>query len=65
MAKITIGTALNTAFTGTVRSAPGDQPDLVDPRRYLASARDAMAVTVTAALRVLESGVPGVGAGCL
>ena len=57
MAKINIGTALNTAFTGTVRTALGDQPDLVDPRRYLASARTAMAETVTAALRVLKSGV--------
>ena len=57
MAKINIGTALNTAFTGTVRSALDDQPDLVDPRRYLASARTAMAETVTAALRVLGSGV--------
>ncbi|MFI5893676.1 ketose-bisphosphate aldolase [Actinoplanes sp. NPDC051513] len=57
MAKINIGTALNTAFTGTVRSALGDEPDLVDPRRYLASARTAMASTVEAALRVLKSGV--------
>ncbi|WP_433296182.1 class II fructose-bisphosphate aldolase [Actinoplanes sp. CA-030573] len=57
MAKINIGTALNTAFTGTVRSALGEQPDLVDPRRYLASARIAMAETVRAALRVLNSGV--------
>jgi fructose-bisphosphate aldolase class II len=57
MAKINIGTALNTAFTGTVRTALGDQPDLVDPRRYLASARTAMAETVAAALRVLKSGV--------
>lgn len=57
MAKINIGTALNSAFTGTVRTALDDQPDLVDPRRYLASARTAMAETVTAALRVLKSGV--------
>jgi fructose-bisphosphate aldolase, class II len=57
MAKINIGTALNTAFTGVVRSTLDDQPDLVDPRRYLASARSAMADTVTAALRLLKSGV--------
>jgi fructose-bisphosphate aldolase class II len=57
MAKINIGTALNTAFTGTVRATLGDQPDLVDPRRYLASARSAMAETVSTALRVLKSGV--------
>jgi fructose-bisphosphate aldolase, class II len=57
MAKINIGTALNTAFTGTVRAALGDQPELVDPRRYLASARSAMAETVSTALLVLKSGV--------
>ncbi|MEU4163837.1 class II fructose-bisphosphate aldolase [Actinoplanes sp. NPDC026670] len=57
MAKINIGTALNTAFTGTVRAALGTHPDLVDPRRYLASARTAMAETVTTALQVLRSGV--------
>ena len=57
MAKINIGTALNTAFTGTVRAALDDQPDLVDPRRYLASARTAMAETVTAALRLLSAGL--------
>jgi fructose-bisphosphate aldolase class II len=53
MAKINIGTALNTAFTGTVRAALDDQPEVVDPRRYLASARTAMADTVTATLQVL------------
>src|SRR6185437_15788495 len=49
------GMALNTAFTGTVRAALGDQPDLVDPRRYLASARTAMASTVEASLWLLKS----------
>lgn len=58
MAKINIGTALNTAFTGTVRAALSDRPDLVDPRRYLTPARTAMAETVTAALRVLAGGLP-------
>ncbi|GAA0560756.1 class II fructose-bisphosphate aldolase family protein [Paractinoplanes ferrugineus] len=57
MAKINIGTALNTAFTGTVRATLGEQPDLVDPRRYLSSARSAMAETVSSALRVLKAGV--------
>jgi fructose-bisphosphate aldolase class II len=55
MVKINIGTALNTAFTGTVRAALDDRPDLVDPRRYLAPARVAMAETVTAALRLLAA----------
>ena len=58
MAKINIGTALNTAFTGTVRAALADRPDLVDPRRYLTPARAAMAETVAAALRVLAGAVP-------
>jgi fructose-bisphosphate aldolase class II len=58
MAKINIGTALNTAFTGQVRATLTDRPDLVDPRRYLTPARTAMAATVTAALRVLAGGVP-------
>jgi len=53
MAKINIGTALNSAFTGAVREMLADQPDLVDPRRYLASARSAMASTVAGALRLL------------
>jgi fructose-bisphosphate aldolase class II len=57
MAKINIGTALNKAFTGTVRAALNDQPELVDPRHYLAPARIAMADTVTAALRILAAGV--------
>jgi fructose-bisphosphate aldolase class II len=54
MLKINIGTALNTAFTGAVRAALADRPELVDPRRYLAPARDAMAETVAAALAVLS-----------
>nr|WP_221374013.1 class II fructose-bisphosphate aldolase [Actinoplanes polyasparticus] len=56
MAKINIGTALNLAFTGAVRTTLGDRPDLVDPRRYLAPAREAMAATVARAVRLL--GVP-------
>ncbi|MCM4076187.1 class II fructose-bisphosphate aldolase [Paractinoplanes hotanensis] len=56
MAKINIGTALNLAFTGAVRTTLGDRPDLVDPRRYLAAAREAMAATVARAVRLL--GVP-------
>jgi fructose-bisphosphate aldolase, class II len=60
MRKINIGTALNKAFTGAVRATLADQPQLVDPRRYLAPARDAMADTVAAALTVLSlSTIPG------
>jgi fructose-bisphosphate aldolase class II len=52
MVKINIGTALNVAFTGAVRAAL-DDPSLVDPRKYLAPARDAMAATVAHLLHVL------------
>jgi fructose-bisphosphate aldolase class II len=53
MVKINIGTALNSAFTGAVRDALNGDAALVDPRRYLAPARTAMAGTVAAALRLL------------
>lgn len=43
LVKINIGTALNIAFTGTVRELAATH---VDPRKYLAPARDAMAATV-------------------
>ncbi|WP_214106637.1 class II fructose-bisphosphate aldolase [Acrocarpospora catenulata] len=43
MTKINIGTALNIAFTTAVRT---HAPTHVDPRAYLAPARDAMAATV-------------------
>lgn len=53
MVKVNIGTALNTAFTGSVREfLAGDQKS-VDPRRYLAPARDAMADTVARLLSAL------------
>jgi fructose-bisphosphate aldolase class II len=51
--KVNIGTALNVAFTGAVRTALGADPAVVDPRRYLASARDAMADTVAHFIGVL------------
>ncbi|MFF5084583.1 ketose-bisphosphate aldolase [Actinoplanes sp. NPDC000266] len=57
MAKVNIGTALNLAFTGAVRTTLGDRPDLVDPRRYLAPARAAMAATVAESLRLLAAPV--------
>ncbi|AGZ42768.1 class II fructose-bisphosphate aldolase [Actinoplanes friuliensis] len=55
MVKINIGTALNSAFTGAVRDTLDGDAALVDPRRYLASARTAMAGTVAAALRLLAT----------
>jgi fructose-bisphosphate aldolase class II len=55
MVKINIGTALNSAFTGAVRESLDGNAALVDPRRYLASARTAMATTVGGALRLLAA----------
>ncbi len=53
MVKVNIGTALNTAFTGSVRAFLAGDPKSVDPRRYLAPARDAMADTVARVLAAL------------
>ena len=53
MVKFNVGTALNIAFTATVRDRLQRDGAVVDPRPYLAAARDAMADTVrhlTAAL---------------
>ncbi|MGW1200355.1 class II fructose-bisphosphate aldolase [Streptomyces sp. NPDC002536] len=46
MTKINVGTALNTAFTGTVRAFLEAHPSTVDPRRYLTAARQEMSATV-------------------
>ncbi|MFJ9914371.1 class II fructose-bisphosphate aldolase [Actinacidiphila glaucinigra] len=53
MVKINIGTALNIAFTGAVRDFLAADSVVVDPRRYLSSARARMAAAVERALRVL------------
>jgi fructose-bisphosphate aldolase, class II len=45
--KINVGTILNVAFTAAVRERLADA-DVVDPRKYLAPARDAMVDTVVA-----------------
>ncbi len=46
MVKINVGTALNTAFTGAVRTYLDAHRTTVDPRKYLAPAREAMTGTV-------------------
>ncbi|MFH8805382.1 ketose-bisphosphate aldolase [Streptomyces sp. NPDC017936] len=46
IAKVNIGTALNQALTGTLRTYLGAHPDAVDPRPYLDEGREAMARTV-------------------
>jgi fructose-bisphosphate aldolase class II len=53
IAKVNVGTALNLAMTGAVREVLGANPDLVDPRKYLAPGRDAMAATVSHLLGVI------------
>jgi len=45
--KVNVGTILNVAFTGAVRSHLEDHPHVVDPRTYLAPAREDVAAVVT------------------
>ncbi|NBM16744.1 class II fructose-bisphosphate aldolase [Streptomyces sp. GC420] len=54
--KINIGTALNTAFTTAVRAHLNAHPAVVDPRAWLAPAREAMAETVARYLALLGPG---------
>ena len=49
--KINVGTALNVAMTASLRDTLDADPDVTDPRRYLAPARLAMRETV---LRLLH-----------
>ncbi|GAQ67298.1 class II fructose-bisphosphate aldolase [Streptomyces scabiei] len=58
IAKVNIGTALNIALTGAIREFLDAGPDVVDPRRYLAAGRSAMADTVARLIRVLRSELP-------
>lgn len=53
--KVNIGTALNISYTDAVRSCLAAQPSVVDPRRYLTRARDAMAATVAHFCRLLAT----------
>ncbi|MEW2517868.1 class II fructose-bisphosphate aldolase [Actinacidiphila alni] len=53
MVKINIGTALNIAFTGAVRDHLAADAAVVDPRRYLRPARDAMSAVAGHLLRVV------------
>lgn len=58
IAKINIGTALNTAMTGAVRTHLADQPHAVDPRGYLAAGRSAMSRTVAGFIGALDGVAP-------
>jgi fructose-bisphosphate aldolase class II len=55
IAKVNVGTALNVALTGAVRDVLDADSSLVDPRKYLAPGRAAMADVVVALLRVISS----------
>ncbi|MEO3978687.1 class II fructose-bisphosphate aldolase [Streptomyces sp. CAU 1734] len=57
MVKINVGTALNTAFSGAVRDFLAADGRSVDPRKYLAPGRDAMAATVAGFLGLLVPAV--------
>ncbi|MCC6315582.1 MAG: class II fructose-bisphosphate aldolase [Thermomicrobiales bacterium] len=53
MTKINLATQLNQAFTATIRACLEANPAQVDPRRYLAPARDAVEAVVRDRLRLL------------
>ncbi|MFD8945525.1 class II fructose-bisphosphate aldolase [Streptomyces californicus] len=54
--KVNIGTALNIAMTGAIRERLARDERSVDPRRYLADGRDAMAATVARMISLLPWG---------
>jgi len=51
--KVNIGTAVNAALTGAIRDWLSAHPDTVDPRKYLAPARDQIAAAVTRLITVV------------
>jgi len=55
IAKVNINTENQEAFTATVRALLQKNPDVYDPRKYLAPARDAIKETVRGKLRLLGS----------
>jgi fructose-bisphosphate aldolase class II len=58
MTKINVATQLNKAFTAAVRARLAADPALVDPRRYGADGRDAVAGEVARLLKVLRAAGP-------
>ncbi|MFF2652594.1 ketose-bisphosphate aldolase [Streptomyces sp. NPDC058045] len=52
--KVNVGTALNLAMTGAIRTYLAARPDAVDSRSYLGAGREAMAATVTRLIGVLR-----------
>jgi fructose-bisphosphate aldolase, class II len=53
--KVNVGTSLNVAYTGAVRDALTEHPEWVDPRRYVAPARDRIADVVRRTLTALDA----------
>lgn len=53
IAKVNLATQLNQAFTGALRGRLAADPEVVDPRRYLSPARDAVTELVRDRLRLL------------
>ena len=53
--KINVGTILNVAFTGAVRERLTGDEKVVDPRKYLAPARQAIEPVVARIVRALEA----------
>jgi fructose-bisphosphate aldolase, class II len=58
MTKINISTHLVSVFTATVRDVLADRPELVDSRKYLGPAREAVTGEAARLLRVLTAPVP-------
>ncbi|HVQ91336.1 MAG TPA: class II fructose-bisphosphate aldolase [Mycobacteriales bacterium] len=56
--KVNVGTALNIAYTAAVRAALAADGKVVDPRRYLAGARTAMAAEVAGVVAALAGAAP-------
>ena len=54
MSKINIATHLNNVFTHEIRESLGANPKLVDPRKYIAPGREAVATEVARLLTLLE-----------
>jgi fructose-bisphosphate aldolase class II len=61
MVKINIGTALNIAYTGATRGFLDAHHSAVDPRKYFAPSREAVADTVAHALQVLAGAASAAG----
>ncbi|MGO4429804.1 class II fructose-bisphosphate aldolase, partial [Streptomyces sp. MCAF7] len=58
LTKVNIATHLNVAYTRAIRDHLAAHPEVVDPRRYVAKARDAVAREVTRLLPLLRAVAP-------